>query len=156
MLSHLESDHLFTFNFATMFYQYPSQKHYQTPVYKVAYGRSFVLHISKSCSPQIRICLISFKVIQILSSAVSGKMLQIAFSFQNSVSVTYIRHFFLFQVCTTNVHINHGFILSKSLNSPNLYINWANMWYPDNQNKKLNLCLLNKFQGFSFMHQMSH
>ena len=46
----------------------------------------------------------------------------------------------------TNVHINYDFILSKSLNSPNLYINWANMWYPDYQNKKLNLCMLNSFQ----------
>ena len=25
----------------------------------------------------------------------------------------------------TNVHVNYDFILSKSLNSPNLYINWA-------------------------------
>ena len=40
------------------------------------------------------------------------------------------------------------FILSKSLNSPNLYINWANMWYPDYQNKKLNLYMLNSFKGF--------
>ena len=51
-------------------------------------------------------------------------------------------------MCTTNVHINYDFILSKSLNSPNLYINWANMWYPDYQNKKLNLCMLNSFKGF--------
>ena len=26
--------------------------------------------------------------------------------------------------------------------------NWANMWYPDYQNKKLNLCMLNSFKGF--------
>ena len=39
-------------------------------------------------SPSLRICLISFKVIQILNPAVSGEMLQIAFSFQNSVKVT--------------------------------------------------------------------
>ena len=40
-------------------------------------------------SPALRVCLISFKVIQILNSAVSGEMLQVAFSFQNSVKVTY-------------------------------------------------------------------
>ena len=51
-------------------------------------------------------------------------------------------------MCTTNVHINYDFILSKSLNNPNLYINWANMWYLDYQNKKLNLCLLISFKGF--------
>ena len=28
----------------------------------------------------------------------------------------------------------------KSLNSPNLYINWANMSYPDYQNKKNSVC----------------
>ena len=40
------------------------------------------------------------------------------------------------------------FILSRSLNSPNLNINWANMWYPDYQNKKLKLYMLNSFKGF--------
>ena len=43
-------------------------------------------------------------------------------------------------MCTTNVPINYDFILSKSLNSPNLYISRANMWYTDYQNKNLNLC----------------
>ena len=43
-------------------------------------------------------------------------------------------------MCTTNVPINYDFILSKSLNSPNLYISRANMWYIDYQNKNLNLC----------------
>ena len=62
--------------------------------------------------------------------------------------VTYVRYFFLFQVCTTNVHINYDFVLSKSLNSPNLYISWANIWYPDYQNRNLNLCMLNSFKGF--------
>ena len=62
--------------------------------------------------------------------------------------VTYVRHFFKFQVCTTNDHINYDIILSKSLDSPNPYINWANMWYPDYQNKKLSLCLLIGFKGF--------
>ena len=100
-------------------------------------------------SPALRVCLISFKVIQILNSAVSGEMLQVAFSFQNSVKVTYVRHFFNFRcVLATNVHTNYDFILSKSLNSPNLYISWANMWYPDYQNKKLSLCMLNNFTGF--------
>ena len=41
-------------------------------------------------------------------------------------------------VCTRNVDINYDFIFSKSLNSLNIYINWANMCYPDYQNKKLN------------------
>ena len=68
--------------------------------------------------------------------------------FQNSIKVAYVRCFLKFEVCTTNVQINYDFILSKSLNSPNLYINWANMWYPDYQNKKLNLCMLNSSKGF--------
>ena len=48
----------------------------------------------------------------------------------------------------TNVHINYDFIYSKSLNNPNLYISWDNMWYPDYQNEKLNLCMLSSFEGF--------
>ena len=59
------------------------------------------------CSPQIFICLISFKVIQILNFAVSGEKLQFAFNVQNYVKVTYVRHFFKFQVCTTNLQINY-------------------------------------------------
>ena len=52
-------------------------------------------------------------------------------------------------MCTTNVHINYDFIFSKGLN--NLFylcINWANMWYPDYRNKKLNFCKLNSFKDF--------
>ena len=52
LLSHLESDHLFTFNFATKFHQYfttltsyPLQKLYQTPVHNVADDHSFLLHM---------------------------------------------------------------------------------------------------------------
>ena len=52
-----------------------------------------------------------------------------------------------FQVSATNIYINYDLVLSKSLNSPNLFINWANMWYLDYQNKKLNLCMLNSFKG---------
>ena len=51
-------------------------------------------------------------------------------------------------LCTTNVHINYDFIILKSLHSPNLYIIWANMWYPNYQNKTFNLCMLNSFKGF--------
>ena len=40
------------------------------------------------------------------------------------------------------------FYTMLSLDSPNLYINWANMWYPDYQNKKLSLCILNSFKSF--------
>ena len=40
-----------------------SQKHYQTLVHNITYVHSFLLHIQKSCTPQIRVCLISFKVI---------------------------------------------------------------------------------------------
>ena len=47
-------------------------------------------------------------------------------------------------MCTTNVHINYDFILSRSLNNPNLLY----MWYADYQNKKLNMCMLNSFRGF--------
>ena len=57
------------------------------------------------------------------------------------------------KVCTSNFHINYDFILSKSLNSPNLYINWANMWHSEYQNKKFSLFM--QFQGFSFKHQIS-
>ena len=64
------------------------------------------------------------------------------------LSKSYMLDIFECQVCTTNVHISYDFILSKSLNSPNVYINWANMWYPDHQNKKLNLCILNSSKGF--------
>ena len=32
-------------------------------------------------------------------------------------------------MCITNGHVNYDFILSKCLNSPDLYINCANMWY---------------------------
>ena len=42
----------------------------------------------------MRVCLISFKVTQILNSAVSGEVLQVGYSFQNSVKVTSVRHFF--------------------------------------------------------------
>ena len=55
---------------------------------------------------------------------------------------------FQFLVCTTNVYINYDFILSNSLRSPNLYTNWANMWYPDYQYQKLNLSMLNSFKDF--------
>ena len=68
----------------------------QTFVHNVAYGNSFLLQIQKFCCPQIRICLMSFKVIQILKSAVSDEMFQIAFSFQDSVNVTHVRQFFNF------------------------------------------------------------
>ena len=90
------------------------------------------------------VCLVSFKVIQILNSAISGEMLQVAFSFQNSVNVTC----WTFQVFTTIVDINYDFILSKNLNNLNLYTNWSNMWYPNYQNKKLNLYMLSSFKGF--------
>ena len=39
----------------------------------------------------------SFNFIQILSSAVSGEILQVGFSFQNYVKVTYVTHFFNFK-----------------------------------------------------------
>ena len=47
------------------------------------------------------------------------------------------------------------FILSKSLNSPNLHISWANMWYPDYQNKN-SPCTESLVSRFSFMHQINH
>ena len=38
----------------------------------------------------------------------------------------------------------------KEFSSPNLYINWANiMWYPINENKKLDLRMLNSVKGFN-------
>ena len=50
-----------------------------------------------SWAAQIRVSLISFKATQIINSAVSSEMLQVAFSFQNSVKVTYVRHFLNFK-----------------------------------------------------------
>ena len=38
----------------------------------------------------------------------------------------------------------------KELNSPNLYINWANMWYTDYQNKTPNLCMFNSSRVFIY------
>ena len=43
-------------------------------------------------------------------------------------------------MCTTDVHVNDDFILSESLNTPNLYINWGNMWYPVYQSRKNSIC----------------
>ena len=60
----------------------------------------------------------------------------------------YFRHAFKFQLCTANLYINYDFILSKSLNSPNPYINWADTRYPDYEKKNLNLCMPNSFKGF--------
>ena len=107
-----------------------SRKHYQTSVHNVQYGNSFLLHIWNSCSPQIPVCFISSNNIQILNSATSDEIERFAFSFQNSATVTNVRHFFKFQVCATNVRINYDFIPSKRLNIPNLSIKWATMWYP--------------------------
>ena len=56
----------------------------------------------------------------------------------------------IFQVWTTNLYINFDFIFSKCLNSPNLYINWANMWYTDYQNKTPNLCMFNSSRVFIY------
>ena len=74
MLSNLESDHLFTFNFATT-YQYCT---------------TFTF-------PPI-------EVLKILNSAVSCEMLQDAFSFQNSVKVTFVKDFFNFK-CVLQISI---------------------------------------------------
>ena len=63
-------------------------------------------------------------------------MLQVAFSFQN-LSKSHMLDNSLISSKYYNVQLNHDFILAKSLNSPNLHINWANMWYPDHENKKL-------------------
>ena len=81
----------------------------------------------------------------ILQFLVKCCKLQSIFKF---LSKSYMLDDFWFQVRYTNVHIINDFILSKSLNSPNLYINWANMWYPDYQNKSVNFCMLNNFKGF--------
>ena len=56
----------------------------------------------------------------------------------------------IFQVWTTNLYINFDFIFSKCLNSPNLYINWTNMWYTDYQNKTPNLCMFNSSRVFIY------
>ena len=51
--------------------------------------------------------------------------------------------FLISSVCY-KVYIICDFILSKSLNSLNLYINWAYMLYPNYQNNKK----INSFKGF--------
>ena len=67
-------------------------------------------------------------------------MLQVAFSFQNSVKVTYVRHFFNFK-CVLQMLIQTMISFFQRAYR-------ANMWYPDHQNKKLNLYMLNSFKGF--------
>ena len=54
----------------------------------------FSFTFKSSALQKYAILVISFKVIQILNSAVFGEMLQAVFNFQNSVKVTYVRHFF--------------------------------------------------------------
>ena len=49
--------------------------------------------------------------------------------------------FFYFKDVVTNFHINYDFLLSKSLNSPNLCIKWATLWWSDCQNKKKSICV---------------
>ena len=64
------------------------------------------------------------------------------------LSKSHMLDIFLISSVYYKVHINYDFILPKSLNSPNLYINWANMLYTNYQNKNLNLYMLNRFKGF--------
>ena len=105
----------------------PSQKHYQTPVHNVA---SSLLKSSKFLILQFLVkCCKLHSVFKILSKS---HMLDIFL-----ISSVYYK-------CSYKLY----FILSKNFNSLNLCINRVNMCYPDYQNKKLNLCMLNYFKDF--------
>ena len=54
----------------------------------------------------------------------------------------------IFLISSVYYKCSYDFIVSKSINSPNLYINWVKIWYPGYQNKNLNLCMLNSFKSF--------
>ena len=104
--------------------------------------KSLILHKYASASSLSK----SSKLL-ILQFLVKCCKLHSAFKF---LSKSHMLDIFLISVCTTSFHMNYDFILSKSLYSPNLYINWAIMWYPDYQNKKLNLHMLNCFKVFIY------
>ena len=77
--------------------------------------------------------------------------------------VTYVRYIvyisffiFIFQVCNTSRHINYDFIFSKSLNSPIYTLIKVTCGTLIIKIKKTQFVLAPWFQGFSFMHQMSH
>ena len=58
------------------------------------------------------------------------------------LSKSHITDIFLISSVFCKCSYKLWFFFSKILNSPNLYINWSNMWYPDYQNKNFNLCRL--------------
>ena len=64
--------------------------------------------------------------------------------------LSHMLHIFLVSSVCYKCSYKLWFHSLKSLDSPNLYINWANMWYPDHQNKKLSLCIFKSFKGFHF------
>ena len=107
LLSHLESDHLFTSKLRDdvssilhNIYFPSSQKHYQKRYHLFIMWHMvipFSFTFKSPVLPKTRVCPISFKVIQILNSAVSGEMLQVPFSFQNSDKATYVKRFFNFK-----------------------------------------------------------
>ena len=107
---------------------------------------TFKFYSPQVYSPQVCIYLISFKVIKVIHLIRSSKFLILQFlrkccklhSVFKILSKSHMSEiFFNFKcVCSTNAHRNYDFLLLKSLNSPNLCINGANIWYPDYQNKK--------------------
>ena len=67
------------------------------PLKSITKHLCIMYHMVIPLTLQIRVCLVSFKVIQIINSAVSGEMLQVTFNFQSSVKVTYVTNFFNFK-----------------------------------------------------------
>ena len=64
------------------------------------------------------------------------------------LSKSYMLDIFLISSVYYKCSYKLWFYSLKEFKSPNLYINWVNLWYPDYKTKKLNLCMLNSFKGF--------
>ena len=64
------------------------------------------------------------------------------------LSRSYMLDIFLISSVCFKCSYKLWFYSLKEFNSPNLCNNWANMWYPEYQNEKLNVCMLDSFKGF--------
>ena len=154
MLIQLESDHLFTFNFALLFHQYSTTIIFR-PLKNMTKHLFILYHLVIPFSFTFKSPALH-KFASASSISKSYKFLFLQFL------VKYCKLHSVFKILTKSHMLGFlNFILSKGLNSPNLYISWV---------KILNLCMLNcfkdfhlcfkwahfqLFQGFSFMYQMS-
>ena len=150
----MESDHLFTFNFVTMFHQHCTtftfpplknitkhlfiMKHMVIHVSFVFKGSSLHKHVSASSLSKSS----KFLILQFLAKCYK------LHSVFKILSKSHMLDIFLISSVYCKCSYKLWFLSLKELNSPNLYINWANMWYPDDQNKKLNFGMLNSFKDF--------